>query len=91
MQTGDSFDFQFRNDGDDNDKIIIKPGRARLGINESACSTYCQYMQSNLIWKTAGAKPASPDFYENIEIEIKAGASSVLAAGAMSLIALFAF
>ena len=94
MQTGDTLtDFQFRNEGTD-DKLIIKPGRARIGINESACSTYCSYMEVNLHWDytaVAAATNATPFAASTIEIAITASATTLLAGAAMSLLALSAF
>ena len=45
LQTGDAFDFQFSPTATVPDKMIIKPGRAMLGMNKSGCTaTTCQSM-----------------------------------------------
>jgi len=55
MSTTDEFDFQFRNyitDSTVDDSMTINPGRAILGVNQSDCSQYCAYLDTNLYDRT---------------------------------------
>ena len=94
MKTTDTYDFQFRKDMTDNtleDKMIIKPGRALLGINQSDCSTYCAYMEANLFTPDDGNGAGNDATGNTITIPIKGGASQLVSAASALAALLLAF
>ena len=72
LVTDDTKDFIF----EVGKKILIRPGRALLGLNTSGCGTACQTVEANV--KTN----------EVIELTILAGANTLLAGAATALAAL---
>ena len=83
MNTGDSDDFQLYptyvadplTDSSGLDTLHIKPGMARVGINEAGCTTYCTYLQALPFdgtgdWGASGA---------GITFNIASGAETLLA------------
>lgn len=68
--TGDQYDFDFLPTSTTADKMILMPGRARLGINELDCTTKCTYLPAILYEDFATTK--------TIEITVRTGASYLM-------------
>lgn len=85
MTTDDELDFQFAPTTTPAfvDSMIISPGRALLGINESGCSTKCTYLPTG-IYSQDGT---------TVTIKVRTGAASLLTGlvGAFTAATLLAF
>lgn len=73
FDTGDVSDFKLV----EGSKMKIRPGRARLGINEKACTTYCVYTQA-LPSISAGTGYTNDMVSTGVEFTVMSGASTLL-------------
>ena len=71
--------------------MVIRPGRAQLGINQSDCSTYCEYMQANLYAPAGVSDDGNTSAGNTITIPIRGGASQLVSAASALATLLLAF